>query len=255
MARFAALFGELVRAQSLDDEAEQLKQRFNQDFWCDDIGSYALALDGNKNPCIVKSSNAGHALFTGIACGEYARRLSETLLSDSLFSGWGIRTIANDGHRYNPMSYHNGSIWPHDNAIIAAGLARYGYKDKALKILTGLFDASIDLDLHRLPELFCGFKRLSRQEPTLYPVACAPQAWASGAVFMILQSCLGMTFSAEKPQIKFHFPQLPDYLERLQITNIRFGSAVVDLAIRRHPNDVSVNILRKEGDIDIAVIM
>lgn len=254
-ARFARLFGELDRAITLDLQAEELKIRFNESFWCEELSTFVIALDGDKQACQVRSSNSGHVLFSGIASDEYARRTAETLLSEHSFSGWGIRTIDNSTLRYNPMSYHNGSIWPHDNAIIAMGLARYGFKDKAMQVLTGLFDATIAMDLNRLPELFCGFDRLPGQSPTLYPVACSPQAWASGAVFYILQSCLGITFSAEKPQIHFHYPQLPDYIHRLQITNMRFGDKVIDLAFRRHPNDVGINVLRKEGDIDVAVYM
>ena len=185
----------------------------------------------------------------------YARRTTETLLSKGSFSGWGIRTLDNSEVNYNPMSYHNGTIWPHDNAITAMGLARYGFREEAIKVLTGLFDASIILDLNRLPELFCGFDRLEGQGPTLYPVACSPQAWASGAVFQLLQACLGMSFSAKKPQIQFRNPQLPNFIDRLQITNLCFGDSVIDLAFRRHPNDVGINVLRKEGDIDVAVFM
>lgn len=255
VAKFARLFGEKERASQLMQQAETLKQKFNKMFWCEELSTFALALDGDKQPCKVRSSNAGHLLYTEIVSEEYARRTSETLLSKTSFSGWGIRTLANSEVNYNPMSYHNGSIWPHDNAITVMGLARYGFHDEAIQILTGLFDASIALDLNRLPELFCGFDRLEGQGPTLYPVACSPQAWASGAVFQMLQACLGMSFSAEKPQIQFKRPQLPDFINRLQITNLRFGNGVIDLAFRRHPNDVGINILRKEGDIDVAVFM
>jgi len=255
MADFFQLFGETQRAQQLIAEATRLKTKFNDTFWSDRISTYAIALDGNKKPCEVVSSNAGHTLFSGIASKEYARRVADSLTSDDSFSGWGIRTLAKSESRYNPMSYHNGSIWPHDNSLIVMGLAKYGFKDKALKILTGMFDTSINMDLNRLPELFCGFDRLPSQGPTLYPVACAPQAWASGALFGMVQACLGLTFSAEKPQIRFHYPQLPDYLQRLQISNLKFGNSVIDLSLRRHLNDVGINVIRKEGDIDIVVTM
>jgi len=254
-AELATLFGEATRAAELKRQAEKLKEQFNKAFWCEDIGTFAIALDGDKRPCRVRSSNAGHALFSGIANPEYARRMSETLVSGSSFSGWGIRTIANMENRYNPMSYHNGSIWPHDNAIVAMGLARYGFKEQAMKILTGLFDASIMLDLHRLPELMCGFDRLQGQGPTLYPVACSPQAWASGSVFYLLQACLGLTFSSQNPQLTFHHPQLPDYLHRLEITNLHMGDAVLDLVLTRHQHDVGVNVSRKQGDIEVDVVV
>lgn len=252
-ARLARLFGETERADQLEWQAQTLKRKFNEDFWCDELGTFALALDGEKRPCEVKASNAGHLLYAGIVNQEYARRTAETLLSATSFSKWGIRTLDESEVRYNPMSYHNGSVWPHDNAIIMMGLSRYGFQDKALQVMTGIFDAAISLELNRLPELFCGFERLPGQGPTLYPVACSPQAWASGAVFQMLQACLGLSFSASKPQIQFKFPQLPDYLQQLEITNLRFGDAIIDLSFHRHANDVGINILQKRGDIEIAI--
>jgi len=254
-AALARMLGEERYARHLDQQADTLKQRFNEAFWCEDIGTFAIALDGAKRPCRVRSSNAGHVLATGIADATLARRAARTLLSPDSFNGWGVRTIARGEARYNPMSYHNGSVWPHDSAMVAAGLTRYGDSKDANRIMTGLFDASIALDLHRLPELFCGFDRMRGQGPILYPVACLPQAWASGAVFQLLQASLGVVFSPEKPQLRFYHPQLPDYLHRLEITNLQFADGVIDLAFRRHPRDVGINVLRKEGDIEIAVIV
>jgi len=254
-AALARMLGEDHFAEAQERQAVALKQRFNEAFWCEDIVTYAIALDGAKRPCRVRSSNAGHVLATGVADETLARRAAHTLLLPESFNGWGIRTIARGEARYNPMSYHNGSVWPHDSALVAAGLARYGDRTAANRIMTGLFNAAIALDLHRLPELFCGFDRLPGQGPTLYPVACLPQAWASGAVFHLLQVSLGLVFSAEKPQLRFYHPQLPDYLDRLEITNLRFADGVIDLAFRRHPRDVGINVLRKEGDIEIAVIV
>lgn len=253
MAYFARLFGETSRAEQLEKDVQTLKYQFNKAFWCEQISTFAIALDGSKKPCMVQSSNAGHALFSGIADDNLAGRVVNTLMSEHSFSGWGVRTLASSEIRYNPMSYHNGSIWPHDNAIIAMGMARYGFIDQAMKILTGLFEGSIYMNLNRLPELFCGFDQLPGQEPTLYPVACSPQAWSSGAVFSLLQATLGLTFSAEKPQIRFHYPQLPDYIQRLKITNLRFGGGSIDLELRCYPNDVGINVTRKEGDIDVVV--
>jgi len=254
-AKFALLFDDPLLSIQLQQQAETLKENFNRDFWCEKLSTFAIALDGNKKPCEVYSSNAGHVLYSGIANKDYAERTAETLLSSNLFSGWGVRTIGKSENRYNPMSYHNGSIWPHDNAMIAMGLARYGFKDKALQILTGLFNASIMMDLNRLPELFCGFDLIEDQSPTLYPVACSPQAWASSTVFGILQACLGLSFNAAESQISFHYPVLPDYLRRLQITNLRIGDSVIDIAFRRHPNDVGINVIRKTGEIDIMITM
>jgi glycogen debranching enzyme len=155
---------------------ETLRERFEAAFWCDDLSTYALALDGDKKPCRVIASNAGHALFAGIADETRARRVAETLLGIGGFSGWGVRTVARSAARYNPMSYHNGSVWPHDNALIALGLARYGLKSGVLKVFKGLFEAAGYMDLRRPPELFCGFAWQRLTAPTLYPVARAPQA-------------------------------------------------------------------------------
>jgi glycogen debranching enzyme len=254
-ARLARLFGESGWADAWQRQAEELRRRFDQAFWCEDIGTYALALDGEKRPCRVRSSNAGHTLFSGIAAAEHAPRVVQALFHLDSFSGWGIRTIPKNEPRFNPMSYHNGSIWPHDNALIGMGLARYGFKENALQILTGLFNASIMMDLHRLPELFCGFDRLRGQGPTLYPVACSPQAWASATIFYLLQACLGLSFSPKKPQVRFQHPQLPDYLHSVRINNLRVGDAVINLALYRHRFDVGVNVSRKIGDVGISVQM
>jgi len=254
-ASLARALGDEALARELESKAQKLQQQFEKAFWCEDIGTYALALDGRKRPCRVRASNAGHLLFCGIAAPNRARRVAETLLSDDSFSGWGVRTLAASQARYNPMSYHNGSVWPHDNGIVAVGLARYGFCDLAIKILNGMFDASAHMDLHRLPELFCGFKRLPGKGPTLYPVACSPQAWASGALFHLLQACLNLSFSPTKPQLRFSFPQLPEYLQRVQIKNLRMGGGTLDLMLHRHPRDVGVNVVRKEGDVEVTVLM
>lgn len=254
-ADLAALFGDKAYAVRLEAEAERLKRRFNEVFWCEELGTYALALDGDKRPCKVRTSNAGHALFSGIATPERACRVADGLLDARGFAGWGVRTLAAGESRFNPMSYHNGSIWPHDNAIIAMGLAQYGLHEHVQRIFTGLFDASIGLDLNRLPELFCGFERLQGQAPTLYPVACSPQAWASGAVFHLLQASLGMTFAPEKPQLRLQHPRLPPFLQCVQIRNLPVGNGWVDLDLHRHPKDVGVNVLRKNGDIEVAIVV
>ena len=178
-ARAARRLGKTLRAQQLEASANSLKEKFENAFWCDDIGMYALALDGSKRQCRVRACNAGHALATGIVSPNRANQTSEHLLGAAFFSGWGVRTIADTEARYNPMSYHNGSIWPHDNALIALGFARYGLQHEAQRILTGLFDASLYMDLRRMTELFCGFARSESEGPTRYPVACAPQAWAA----------------------------------------------------------------------------
>ena len=211
-AQLAHAVGEAELASDLLAAAQALRHKFHDAFWCEEIGSYAIALDGTKQQCRVRSSNAGHLSWCGIVPERYAGRLAEDFIGPDFFSGWGVRTIATGQIRYNPMSYHNGSVWPHDNAVIAAGMGRYGYTAHAAKILSGLFDASLEFDQHRLPELFCGFPRRPSESPTLYPVACSPQAWASAAVFMLIQACLGLEFGLAKPEVSFHAPRLPDAL-------------------------------------------
>ena len=252
-AELASALEETEMSHELLEQAYALKQRFEEAFWCDEISSYALALDGQKRPCAVRTSNPGHCLFTGIASPGHARQVAESLLKSSMFSGWGIRTLATTEARYNPMSYHNGSIWPHDNALIAQGLALYGFKDLTVKILTGLFDASIFMDIHRLPELFCGFIRRRGEGPTLYPVACSPQSWASASVFLLLQACLGMTIKGSEGVVRFSFPTLPPFLKEIQIKNLRVGAGSVDLFLERHEGDVGINILRKDDNIKVIV--
>jgi glycogen debranching enzyme len=250
-AEMARALGEPARADELIRQADALRGRFEEAFWDDDLSIYALALDGQKRPCRIRSSNAGHCLFAGIADGDHARRAAETLLGAELFSGWGVRTLSAGEVRYNPMSYHNGSVWPHDNALVADGLARYGLRDLSLKIMTGLFDASIFVDLHRLPELFCGFERRAGVGPTLYPVACAPQAWASGAVFLLLQSCLGLSINGRESRVRFDEPVLPPYLQQVRIKNLSAGKGTIDLLIHGHDRNVNVDILRMEGHVEI----
>jgi len=200
----------------------------------------------------VRASTTGHVLWSGIADAERARRSARALLSPAFFSGWGVRTVAEGEACYNPMSYHNGSIWPHDNSVIAAGCARYGCKDEALRIVTALFDATAFVDLHRLPELYCGFVRRESEGPTQYPVACSPQAWAAGSVFLLLQACLAISF--EPHRVVFTRPVLPDCLDELQIRNLGVGNGRLDLAVRRHERGAEISVLRREGEVDLAVL-
>lgn len=250
-AELASLLGKREQAVALESEATELRNRFNAAFWCEDIGTYAIALDGRKQPCRVRTSNAGHCLYTGIATADHAYQVAQSLLSRDFYSGWGVRTVASKEARYNPISYHNGSVWPHDNALIAAGLARYGFKDMAGEILSALLAVSTFVDLHRLPELFCGLERRSREGPTLYPVACAPQAWAAGAVFLLLQSCLGLSLDAERKQIRLDGPYLPESLPELWIRDLRVGNACVDLFLERRADLVRLQILDKRGEVEV----
>ena len=253
-ARLAVVRGDVDRSRELARQARELRTRFARAFWLPDLGTYALALDGAKAPCRVRASNAGHLLYTGIAAGEHAAVLAATLLGPDVFSGWGVRTLGTSEVRYNPMSYHNGSVWPHDNALIAAGLARYGFKEAALAIVRGLFDASLFVDLHRLPELFCGFPRRPGEGPTLYPVACSPQSWAVGAVFLLLQACLGLSIRTAEKQIRFTKPTLPEFLREVQLHGLTVGSASADIVLRRHPHDVGVDVLRRSGEVEIVIV-
>jgi glycogen debranching enzyme len=253
-AKLAEALGQIERAHELTRQAEKLKRRFDEKFWCSDISTYALALDGEKKPCRVLSSNAGQCLFSGIALPERADTLAGNLFTDEMFSKWGIRTISETEKRYNPMSYHNGSVWPHDNALIAYGLARYGFKNAAQKIMAGLFDASLFSDLHRLPELFCGFRRRAGEGPTLYPVACAPQAWAAATPFLLLQACLGLSVDAPKNELRLSYPALPPFLEEIRIQNLRVGDGEVDLTIHRYQDDVGVNVTRRTSGIEVRTI-
>ena len=252
-AQLALLLGQTDQASRLLKEAARLRAQFERSFWCNDLSSYALALDGSKQPCRVKTSNAGHCLWTGIADYKHGMRTAKTLVGGDMFNGWGVRTVAASEDRYNPMAYHNGSVWPHDNALIAAGMASYGFKQGALKILSGLFEASQFLELHRLPELFCGFSRRSGEGPTLYPVACSPQTWSSVAVFLLLQSCLGLRIDAPHACLTFSQPVLPPFLKHIEIKNLRIGDATVDLSLEGHAKDVGINILRREGRVEIVV--
>jgi glycogen debranching enzyme len=241
-------------AARLDAEADRLAERFNAAFWCPDIDTYALALDGEKRPCRVRTSNAGQVLFTGIADRDRAKRVARGLLQPNFFSGWGIRTVAQGEARFNPMSYHNGSIWPHDNALISLGLARYGEKQFVDAVFEGLFRAGTYMDLARLPELFCGFRRQHGHGPTLYPVACAPQAWASATPFTLLEASLGLEFDPAAREIRLRNPRLPAFLDEVILRNLELCSSRVDLRVRRHQNAVSLDTPRISGDIRVSVL-
>jgi glycogen debranching enzyme len=253
-ARLAADLGLDARGRELTSQAESLRVRFEEAFWCEDLATYALALDGRKKPCRVVTSNAGQCLFTGIASEERAKIVAQTLTSAASFSGWGIRTLASTERRYNPMSYHNGSVWPHDNALIAAGFARYGLKDAAIKVMAGLFDATLFFDIHRIPELYCGFPRRPGEGPTLYPVACSPQAWAAGAVFLCLQACLGLEVRCPSPTVVFTNTILPTFLNAMRIRGLRVGDASVDFVLTRHEDDVGINVQRRSGRVSVVTV-
>jgi glycogen debranching enzyme len=252
-AELARLLGHEERAMELTRQADSLRSKFEASFWCPEIGSYAIALDGKKQQCRVRASNAGHCLFTGIAHPDHAQKVAEQLLGPELFSGWGVRTIGSGEARYNPISYHNGSVWPHDNAIIAAGLSRYGLKHLASRMMTSLMDASVFVELQRLPELFCGLHRRDGEGPTLYPVACSPQAWAAASVFMMLEACLGIFVDAPNMRITSSSPQLPESVGELWIKGVEVGHLTVDLFFERRMGSVEVSAPGKPDGLRVVV--
>jgi glycogen debranching enzyme len=248
----ADALGHHERGDELRQQAERLRAAFEERFWCETESTYAIALDGHKQPCRVRSSNAGHCLFGGIAAPDRARRVGDLLTGPEMFSGWGVRTISSVESRYNPMSYHNGSIWPHDNGLIAAGFSRYEFDDLIAAPFAGLFDASVTMDRQRLPELFCGFHRRNGEGPTLYPVACAPQAWASGVVFQLIQACLRLSLDGRA--LCINRALLPPFLTYLRLLDLQLPFGRVDLLFEQHALDVSVTVLRKHGDFDVRAV-
>jgi glycogen debranching enzyme len=252
-SKLAAALGFAPQADELQSQAERLRLDFEAKFWCEELSVYALALDGSKQPCRVVSSNSGQVLLTGIADPQRALRVAQTLLGPACFSGWGIRTLGLSEPHYNPMSYHNGSVWPHDNGLIALGLARYGHKRATAQIFSAMFDAASYMDLRRLPELFCGFLRREHNAPTQYPVACSPQAWASATMFALLQASLGLELTDASNEIAFYRPALPDFLDELHLRNLRLSRGSADVLLKRHGSDVAVTQTRRDGDVSVVV--
>ena len=253
-AAIARSLGHADRADALDRAADALRERFEDSFWIEDLGCYALALDGDKAPCRVLSSNAGHTLFAGIAAPERAARLARLLMGRRFFSGWGIRTIAAGEPCYNPMSYHNGSVWPHDNAVIAMGLARYGHKAEVLRIFRGLFEAATHDELRRLPELFCGFAQRRGRGPTAYPVACSPQAWAAAAPFALVAAATGLDLDHGQACVRLRHPALPAFLDRLDLKAVEVAGSRLDLRLCRTEDDVTTAVDRREGGARVEIL-
>ena len=254
-ARCARRLGQQESAAKFDRAADDLRVRFEDAFWCEDLGLYAIALDGAKRACRVRTSNAGHLLWTGIASPDRARRVADAMISADFFSGWGIRTIAKGEPRYNPMSYHNGSVWPHDNAFIALGLSRYGFQQHVDKVFQAMLAAASYMELRRLPELFCGFRRRSGAGPTLYPVACSPQAWASGALFLMIQAALGIEFDPAAKGIRFRNPRLPVSFDQIVLRRLRLNDATVDIELKRSGSHVSMRVLRNVGAVQVSMVV
>jgi glycogen debranching enzyme len=253
MADVFTALGDHPRGQRLREEAQSLKRRFNQAFWMEDERYFAAALDGDKHQVRTIVSNPGHCLYADIVDPDKAEHVARRLLQPDMFSGWGIRTMSKSVVPYNPMSYHNGSVWPHDNALIAAGLKRYGYVKATNRVATAIFDAAIHADYMRLPELFCGFTRRTPHQPVAYPVACSPQAWAAGSPLLMLQAMLGISAQAGRNMLTVNKPHLPPWLNEVELRNLRVGDSSISLVFRREGEITAFSLLDRKGDIRVVM--
>ncbi len=253
MAKLYRRAGDARTAKRLEEEAEALRGRFNCDYWMEEKGAYMLALQANRQPAAVVSSNAGQALWSGIAQDDKARRTAQTLMAEDMFSGWGVRTLSSNERRYNPVAYHLGTVWPHDNAIIAAGLRRYGCDEAVHSIFEGILQAATNFNHYRLPELFAGFHREEYEVPVRYPVACHPQAWGAGAIPYLLENMLGVEPDAFEQQLRIVRPILPDYVDHMTVRGLCVGAARVDLQFERKRAGVSVRTVKVEGALNVEV--
>jgi glycogen debranching enzyme len=252
-AWIADRLGHRAVARRCRARAARLQQRFEAAFWMPEENFYALALDGHDAPCRVISSNPGHCLWAGIVSPARAEAVAGRLLADDLFTGWGLRTLSARERLYNPMSYHNGSVWPHDTALAAVGLARYGLVEPFLTLTTALFQAVHHVEGARLPELFCGFPRAAGHGPTRYPVACSPQAWAAGVVFHLVSAMLGFDADATENRLTLHRPRLPAWLGWLEVRGLRLAKSRLDLRVTRGRDGAAVELLARTGDAEIVV--
>jgi glycogen debranching enzyme len=255
--RIADVYGALgdpERAETLRREARELKRAFNEAFWDPEEGMFVLALDGRKRQVRSVTSNPGHCLYCGIVDSDKAPRVAERLMAGDMFCGWGLRTLSSGSPAFNPMSYHNGSVWPHDNAIAAAGMKRYGFNEHTERIATVLFEVAADMRDHRLPELYCGFDREERPVPVAYPVACSPQAWAAGVPFMLLQAMLGISANAEQRVLTVNEPRLPDWLSDVRLDDMCVHDSRVSLAFRREAGLTSFSLPEQSRDVQVLLI-
>jgi glycogen debranching enzyme len=253
MAQLATAVGAPELASSLTARSGRLRERFEADFWLPDEAFYAMALDGTGRPCRVVSSNPGHLLWTQLPGEARARAVAARLMDDDMFTGWGVRTLGSRTRAYNPMSYHTGSVWPHDTAIAAVGMRRYGLVEPFLTLTTALFEAVLHFEALRMPELFCGFPRMPGYGPTRYPVACSPQAWSAGVVFQLLAAVLGLSASAEQNQLTLERPRLPGWLTSVELENLRLGPSRLTFRALRGHNSTAVELLAREGDTELVV--
>jgi len=252
MSSLAGYLGKEQEARYWEQRAEKLQASFLEHFWWEEEGLFYLALDAAKKPCRVVSSNAGQCLWTGIVPAEISGRITDRLMCEDMYSGWGIRTLSTHALRYNPMSYHNGSVWPHDSALVGAGFARYGRKKEAVHLLRGLYQASLYFEGGRLPELYCGFPLRQGYGPTRYPVACAPQAWAAGAPFLLLNALLGLQSDAEGQRLILDRPLLPDWLQAVEVQGLRLGHKQIHLNFIRSGEQSRV-IIGADNEVEVCV--
>jgi glycogen debranching enzyme len=246
--------GDSGRAQQLREQAAKLRDCFNRDFWLDDLNCYALALQNGKQPCRVVTSNPGHALWAGIADADKARQVAKRLMADDMYSGWGIRTLASGDKRYNPIGYHLGTVWPHDNAIIAAGFRRYGFDDDFRRVFTGIVDAVTYFPGYRLPELFAGFAQADYGVPVPYPVACHPQAWSAGTIPWLVESLLGLQPEAFENRLRIVRPMLPEFLFFVDLRGLRVGRGRVGLRFERtRQGRVETTVTANEGGLEVQI--
>ncbi|MGH7312650.1 MAG: amylo-alpha-1,6-glucosidase [Candidatus Rokuibacteriota bacterium] len=252
-AEVAEAIGRAALAPALRTRAGRLRERFETEFWMEDVQFYALALDGERRPCRVISSNPGHALWSGIASETRARAVAEQLMAGHMFTGWGVRTLSARERLYNPMSYHNGSLWPHDTAIAALGMRRYGLQEPFLALATGLFQAVLNFDGLRMPELFCGFPQRPGQGPIRYPVACSPQAWSAGVVFQLVAGMLGLAGDARDNRLTLDRPCLPAWLRWVELGGIQLASSRVSLRVSQGRDGAAVELIEREGDVELIV--
>jgi glycogen debranching enzyme len=244
--------GDPATADRLAGEAQDLRQRFERDFWVDELGTYALALQHGNKPAAVVSSNPGQVLWTGIASDKRARSTADRLMRGDMFSGWGIRTLSSRERRYNPIGYHDGTVWPHDNAIAAAGFRRYGCLDQVAHVLGTMVEAAVHFEHDRLPEVFAGFARQEFDIPVHYPVACHPQAWAAGAVPFMIESALGLRADAFNRRLHVSRPVLPAFVNELKLERLRVGDATVDITFRRDDRgQVGVYDVKTDGKLEV----
>ena len=253
MSEIYLVLGDEARANELHRQADELRERFNRDFWMEEEGYFALALDGEKRQVKTVTSNPAHGLYCGIVDADKADAMAKRLLAPDMFSGWGIRTMSQEAAAYNPMSYHNGTVWPHDNAFIAAGLKRYGHDKATKRIATALFDTATFMEYYRLPELFCGFTRRTPTNPVSYPVACSPQAWAAASPFILLQAMLGISARAHENMLTVNKPSLPAWLDAVEMKNLRVGSSRLSLMFTREGEVTTFSLSDKEGDIRVVM--